>query len=361
MESRVDEILTTLKRIKDRLENLEVDVKEIKKQTLGKNSASQPDGLQKGDVQATSRPEQRKLLSRPSGDDSELGKMLRSIEHHHLSAELSENEKTKPALVQFVGEKFILPSLEICRSGVSYMGSTYEFTALPGKSDFDIQFFVKLPISKHNGKKVGDAEVLESDDAAWKFVKGGPVDLLDEAGYLSAEKTRKLVLSTVDKALKMSSVRLEFKGDTVEITRSTSGPAITLNVKWRGETVSIDIVVCLKAADMKNSKFDLVAKPYAKSSTTLANRYWRLSYSSHELKLLREFHSKHPRKNTLLRIMKLIKQHHSQLRIFPSYFYKNILFLMVKKDPFADWDTKADLAPRSCLGLCQAPVRGSKT
>ncbi|XP_067936681.1 cyclic GMP-AMP synthase-like receptor [Watersipora subatra] len=285
------------------------------------------------------------MLSRISSSDSELAKKLGQIEHRYLSAQLTPDESAKPALVQHVGEAFILPTLKGYMSDISYMGSTYEFTALPGKSDFDIQFFIKLPITREYGRKVFGSEVESSGNAAWKFVKGGPANLLDDAGYLSTYKALNVIKSTIDRAL-TGNPRLTFQGGPVEITRSTSGPAVTLNVKWRGERVSIDIVVCLKAADLGNSEFDLVAKPYVKSTMAPISRYWRLSYSSHELELLRKFHYNHPRKNTLLRIMKLVKQHHSQLGLFPSYFYKNILFLMVEENPSADWDRQSDLAAR---------------
>ena len=37
----------------------------------------------------------------------------------------------------------------------------------------------------------------------------------------------------------------------MRVTRSVSGPATTLEARWHGESVSIDIVVCLKADDVK--------------------------------------------------------------------------------------------------------------
>ena len=37
----------------------------------------------------------------------------------------------------------------------------------------------------------------------------------------------------------------------MRVTRSVSGPATTLEARWHGESVSIDIVVCLKADDVE--------------------------------------------------------------------------------------------------------------
>ena len=42
-----------------------------------------------------------------------------------------------------------------------------------------------------------------------------------------------------------------FQGQSVHVTRSVSGPATTLDARWNGESVSIDIVVCLKADDVE--------------------------------------------------------------------------------------------------------------
>ena len=40
----------------------------------------------------------------------------------------------------------------------------------------------------------------------------------------------------------------------------------------------------------------------------------------------------------MLRIMKVLKLHQSQLAYFPSYFYKNVLFKMVEENRYASWD-----------------------
>ena len=93
------------------------------------------------------------------------------------------------ALVSYITEKFLLPNLEGYRSDVSYMGSAYEFTTVPGKSDYDIQFFVKLG----NTKKGYTSEIEDCGDPGWAFVKGGPVDLLED-GYLSTAKVFLLLL-----------------------------------------------------------------------------------------------------------------------------------------------------------------------
>ena len=56
----------------------------------------------------------------------------------------------------------------------------------------------------------------------------------------------------MDQSLHSVGSSLKFEGDKIKIRRSTSGPAITLNVEWRNERLGIDIVVCLKAADVGN-------------------------------------------------------------------------------------------------------------
>jgi len=51
------------------------------------------------------------------------------------------------------------------------------------------------------------------------------------------------------------------------------------------------------------------------------------------------------RKSLLLRIMKVIKNHHPQMGMFASYFYKNVLFMLDARNPTASWG-RADLANR---------------
>ncbi|XP_067937514.1 cyclic GMP-AMP synthase-like receptor isoform X2 [Watersipora subatra] len=270
----------------------------------------------------------------PSGEyNSVLGKELRRIEEKYLRSSLSNDQKKKPEVVSHITQTLILPCLEAYRSDVAYMGSSYEFTTLPGKSDYDIQFFLKVPKTKKNGNKISSAVAEKSDNPAWRLVKGGPSKLLDEKGYLSTAK------SEMDKCLLAEKDNMEFAGSPVIVKRSTSGPATTLNLKWRQEQLDIDIVVCLKAEDISNSGgLDLVGKPYSDESVAHGGEYWRLSYSRKELAKLREYYKHDERKITLFRIMKALKHKHSQLKYFPSYFYKNVLFKLVEDNPAASWD-----------------------
>ncbi|KAF6038328.1 hypothetical protein EB796_003365 [Bugula neritina] len=43
--------------------------------------------------------------------------------------------------------------------------------------------------------------------------------------------------------------------------------------------------------------------------------------------------------------MKVIKNHHPQMGMFASYFYKNVLFMLDARNPTASWG-RADLANR---------------
>ena len=89
------------------------------------------------------------------------------------------------ALVDHITQKFILPTLSPYLSDVAYMGSNYEYTRVPGTSDFDIQGFVKLPHEKKNGAKIFSSVAEKCDNKAWRMVKGGPKELLNKKGYLS--------------------------------------------------------------------------------------------------------------------------------------------------------------------------------
>ena len=65
-------------------------------------------------------------------------------------------------------------------------------------------------------------------------------------------QARKAIQSTIDRALQKQGADLEFEEAKIKIRRSTGGPATTLNVEWKKEEISIDVVVCLKAADVEN-------------------------------------------------------------------------------------------------------------
>ena len=62
------------------------------------------------------------------------------------------------------------------------------------------------------------------------------------------------------------------------------------------------------------------------------------------------------RKIILLRILKVIKAHQAQLKTFPSYFYKNVLFKFDEENPAASWD-RADLADRFVFTLTSTPLK----
>ena len=68
------------------------------------------------------------------------------------------------------------------------MGSNYEYTARPGKSDFDLQCFIKVPYEKKNGRTIFTAEAQRCKNKAWRLVKGGSRELQNNRGYLSTTK-----------------------------------------------------------------------------------------------------------------------------------------------------------------------------
>ena len=74
------------------------------------------------------------------------------------------------------------------------MGSNYEFTTVPGSSDYDIQFCIEVPKTKLNHVKTSSATADECGDPAWRIIKGGPDDLLDSNGFLSTSKVGKKIL-----------------------------------------------------------------------------------------------------------------------------------------------------------------------
>ena len=63
-----------------------------------------------------------------------------------------------------------------------HAGSQYEYTALPGNSDFDLQFCINLAHCYPN------PQGMRCDWEGWVFVEGGPSNLLDDKGDLASSK-----------------------------------------------------------------------------------------------------------------------------------------------------------------------------
>ena len=66
---------------------------------------------------------------------------------------------------------------------------------------------------------------------------------------LYKQKARDLIESRIRKALEEQNT-VRFNSYQAKMSCSTSGPATTLHVEWRGEKLDIDIVVCLQSSDV---------------------------------------------------------------------------------------------------------------
>ena len=88
-------------------------------------------------------------------------------------------------------------------SDIFYTGSNYEFTTVPGSSDYDIQFCIEVPKTKLNHKKTSSATAEWCGDPAWRIIKGGPDGMLDSNGFLSTSKVGKIILAVFYLHIKM--------------------------------------------------------------------------------------------------------------------------------------------------------------
>ena len=86
--------------------------------------------------------------------------------------------------------EIIQPALRGIYNHFRFVGSTYELSALPGSSDFDIQVYLKMPPGpgKRNIPKPTTGRIHMCDRAGWRKVLGGPKHLLTPEGFLSANK-----------------------------------------------------------------------------------------------------------------------------------------------------------------------------
>ena len=83
--------------------------------------------------------------------------------------------------MNYITQKFLLPRLDGGFSDIAYTGCNYEYTTVPGKSDYDIQFYLNL--RGHQTVTVDD-----SHHPGWKYVEGGPRNLQTPDGHLSTSK-----------------------------------------------------------------------------------------------------------------------------------------------------------------------------
>ena len=93
-------------------------------------------------------------------------------------------------LMDNVVRKIVQPSLKGLYHHMSYVGSSYELSALPGSSDYDIQVFLDmLPgPGKRDIPKPNTGRIHECDRDGWRKIFGGPSNLVTENGFLSAYK-----------------------------------------------------------------------------------------------------------------------------------------------------------------------------
>ena len=88
--------------------------------------------------------------------------------------------------MSYITQDFLLPRLDGEFSDIAYTGSNYEYTAVPGRSDYDIQFYLNL--------RSQSVTVDDSDHPGWKYVEGGPQNLQTSDGYLSTRKVSVLFI-----------------------------------------------------------------------------------------------------------------------------------------------------------------------
>ena len=84
-------------------------------------------------------------------------------------------------LVHYITQDFLLRRLDGEFSDIACTGSNYEYTTVPGKSDYDIQFYLNL-----RGHQ--PVTVRDSHHPGWKYVRGGPKNLQTFDGYLPTSK-----------------------------------------------------------------------------------------------------------------------------------------------------------------------------
>lgn len=70
------------------------------------------------------------------------------------------------------------------KADLAHTGSYYELTAVPGKSDYDLQFYLKI-----SGSSIKPT-IKDCGKPGWKRIYGGPDKYRDDEGFLSAYKVR---------------------------------------------------------------------------------------------------------------------------------------------------------------------------
>ncbi|XP_067936750.1 uncharacterized protein [Watersipora subatra] len=264
----------------------------------------------------------------------ELGRALARVEYQYLDNQSEAVLATKQQLVRTIQHQLFRQHLSDIISSVHCIGSHAEGTAV-ATSGYDLHCCLKLTSS-------GVVEACE--DNSYKKVYGGPPTLLDSKGYLSTVEAIKDLQKRIDYILQYH--KIYFKDKLIHMTLETNNYMIVLNVSYERIELSVNISVALEYEHLRKSYSiigfpnDLVARPekaYGRSDL------WKVSYSRNERDKLSKLDSE---KLTLLRLMKLIKQHTPQLRPLSSFFLKHAFLKMTTDYPKASWSSPSDFPER---------------
>lgn len=218
------------------------------------------------------------------------------------------------------------PLFEQLFGQLHYMGSFYEGLRIKEPNEFDLNVELRLPNACRAGVTCENCPPgflkikCDSREHVAKWIS--------DDGFLLREKVLYWMKSVVDKALQYIHI------SNVQIRRSTSGPAVTLNITALGDSYSVDLVPVFQfkldqwpgppvRQPQSTETFSLVWNAVPKGPLAFGfgdtSKYWRMSFYNQEKRIMNNLAVMKPS----IKLMKLLRDEEGWHQL-SSYYIKTV-------------------------------------
>ncbi|XP_069681544.1 cyclic GMP-AMP synthase-like receptor isoform X2 [Periplaneta americana] len=223
-----------------------------------------------------------------------------------------------------------------------FVGSYYENLRVGHPNEFDINLELRLPISNSNimietSKTEPGFAKIKVNKKFHPHVSQAVINKIEswlDDGYMCKDKILQWLQGIVDKVIR----NMEWPDD-MTVTRSMSGPAVTLNVTYNDKEFSVDFVPVFTFGCDKwpsqplrqlrriprtfrtdNLKWCVV--PKAPRNRTSSTHEWRMSFYTFEVQIMKDLGNMKP----VIKIMKLLRDKQNWVNL-SSYYIKTLFML----------------------------------
>uniref|UniRef100_A0A0A9YIZ2 Protein MB21D1 n=1 Tax=Lygus hesperus TaxID=30085 RepID=A0A0A9YIZ2_LYGHE len=239
-------------------------------------------------------------------------------------------------------------------NGIRHVGSYYDGLRVTAPTEFDINIVLKFPFHKkckvERSGLPGFVQVFIEKNVprSWSF---GEIfrysmdwtlkNIVDSDGYIRRDKVLQWWQSMFSRLVKRD-VDLVIQGQTCKVTWRTSGPAITVSMKFaNSEAIDIDLVPVLMFQDGDASSPSPVYQSWIRGNSNNPkqwyivpkplrdydnDRIWRLSFTDQEKVIMNRLEHLKPTN----KLMKRLRDNFAWKKL-SSYFIKNVFIRQAHK------------------------------